>query len=115
MNTTLIKLFNSALVENTTRTFAEVNAKGAPSSDYVRVGLAFVGILVYAFALKTIGFILLTVVFLPFEMFILCPDERRSKKELIRLIIISVIFTIVVFFLFRYGFKILLPAGLFSL
>ena len=48
-------------------------------------------------------------------MFILAPEERRGKKDVIQLLITDVLFTFVVFFLFRYGFKIVLPAGIFTI
>ena len=48
-------------------------------------------------------------------MMVLSPDDERGKKQAILLAVIDVVFTLVVFFLFRYGFKIVLPAGIFSI
>lgn len=83
--------------------------------DYRRVLTSFVSILVYVFVLQPVGFIVSTLIYLPVQMLILSPDEKRAKKDLIQLLITSVIFTFVVFFLFRYGFKIVLPAGIFTI
>ena len=48
-------------------------------------------------------------------MLVLSPDDERDKKHIIILAVIDIIFTMVVFFLFRYGFKIVLPAGIFTI
>ena len=65
--------------------------------------------------LQPVGFILSTMVYLLLQMLVLSPDDERDPKHIIRLVIIDVIFTLVVFFLFRYGFKIVLPAGIFTI
>ncbi|MPM75966.1 hypothetical protein SDC9_122961 [bioreactor metagenome] len=85
------------------------------SPDYKRVLISFLLILVYVFVFKPVGFILSTCAYLPVQMFVLAPEDRRSIKDILKLAVISVIFTFVVFVLFRYGFKIILPAGLFTI
>lgn len=94
---------------------AQAEAEGTEQLDYKRVLLSFIIILVYVFLLKPVGFILSTMVYLPIQMFILAPAEKRGRKDLIQLLVIDVIFTFIVFFLFRYGFKIVLPAGIFTI
>ena len=94
---------------------AQAEAEGPEKADYKRVLTSFIIILVYVFALKSVGFIISTLVYLPVQMFILAPEERRGKKNVIQLLITDVLFTFVVFFLFRYGFKIVLPAGIFTI
>lgn len=84
-------------------------------AEYKRVLLSLLLSLAYVFLLQPVGFILSTLVYLFFQMMVLAPDEKRTKKEAIRCAIIVVIFTFVVFFLFRYGFKIILPRGIFSI
>ena len=94
---------------------AQAEAEGPEKADYKRVLTSFIIILVYVFVLKSVGFIISTLVYLPDQMFILAPEERRGKKDVIQLLITDVLFTFVVFFLFRYGFKIVLPAGIFTI
>ena len=94
---------------------AQAEAEGPEKADYKRVLTSFIIILVYVFVLKSVGFIISTLVYLPVQMFILAPEERRGKKNVIQLLITDVLFTFVVFFLFRYGFKIVLPAGIFTI
>ncbi|MGN0268538.1 MAG: tripartite tricarboxylate transporter TctB family protein [Lachnospiraceae bacterium] len=94
---------------------AAAEAAGAPDCDYVRVLSSFIAILIYVFVLQPVGFILSTVVFLPVEMWILSPNDKRGLKDTAILALIGVVFTFAVFFLFRYGFKIVLPAGIFTI
>ena len=83
--------------------------------DYKRVLLSALLVLIYVFVLQPVGFIVSTLVYLPLQMLVLSPDDQRGKKQIIQLLIIDVIFTMIVFFLFRYGFKIVLPAGIFTI
>ena len=94
---------------------AQAEAEGPEKADYKRVLTSFIIILVYVFVLKSVGFIISTLVYLPVQMFILAPEERRGKKNVYQLLLTDVLFTFVVFFLFRYGFKIVLPAGIFTI
>lgn len=94
---------------------AELESAEIPDCDYKRVLSSIILVLVYVFALSPVGFILSTMVYLVLQMLVLAPDEVRTKKETIKLAIISVVFTLIVFFLFRYGFKIVLPAGIFTI
>ena len=94
---------------------AEVDANPPADVDYKRMLLSLILILVYVFALKPVGFILTTLVYLPIQMYALADAEHRGKKDIIMLLVIDVVFTIAVFFLFRYGFKIVLPQGIFTI
>lgn len=102
-------------VKNLKQRTAEAEAAKPEENDYKRVLVSFILILVYVFILKPAGFIVSTLLYLPLQMFFLAPDEQKGKKDIIKLVIIDVFFTFVVFFLFRYGFKIVLPAGIFTI
>ena len=67
---------------------------------------------IYVNVLKPVGFLISTFVYLTLQMIVLAPNDKRTKKEIIKYVIINLIFTVVVYVLFRYGFKIILPAGL---
>jgi len=97
-------------------TSAELDASGyKDTSDYKRVLSSLVAAIVYVNVLKPVGFIISTLVYLFLQIYILAPDKSRTKKDIITYAIIDVVFTIVVYLLFRYVFKIVLPAGLFAL
>lgn len=102
-------------VKNFKLNAAEAEKAGPENLDYKRVLMSFILILVYVYALQPVGFIISTIVYLPVQMFILAPADQRDQKSIIQLAVISVLFTFVVFFLFRYGFKIVLPAGIFTI
>lgn len=112
----LILVLSVILLISTIRNFkakaAELEGVEPEKYDYPRVIISFLLVLVYAFVLKNVGFIICTLVYLPIQMFVLSPEDKRSKKDIILYLVIDVIFTIAVYFLFRYGFKILLPAGI---
>ena len=93
----------------------DLEAQEPPKCDYKRVLASMVLMLLYVCYMKPIGFIVSTLVFLFLQMCVLCPDDKRNGKEIARLAVITVIFVFAVFFLFRYGFKIVLPAGIFTI
>ena len=99
-----------SMAKNAGKELSEEVSQDAP--DYKRVLISFLLILIYVFVMKPIGFIVSTCVYLPLQMLVLAPDEGRKP---VFLTIISVLFTLGVFFLFRYGFKIVLPAGIFTI
>ncbi len=112
----LIIILAALLLVNTLRDF-KLNAEGAEKAgpeecDYKRVLASLVSSVVYVNVLKPVGFILSTLIYLFLQIFILAPDDQRKPKNLIFYAVLDVIFTLIVYFLFRYGFKIVLPAGL---
>lgn len=102
-------------LKNMKQKIADAEASPAENCDYVRMILSTILILIYVFTLKPIGFLITTMVYLPLQMYVMGNSEQRGKKNIITYIVTSVIFTFVVFFLFRYGFKIVLPAGIFTI
>lgn len=94
---------------------AELEGKTLEKCDYKRVILSIILVLVYVNIMKPVGFIISTFAYLVCQMYVLAPDENRTKKDIVLLVVISVIFTLIVYFLFRYGFKILMPAGILAL
>lgn len=100
---------------NFKRHAAEIDPASLPECDYVRVLSSIILVLIYVFALQPVGFIVTTLVFLPLQMLVLAPEDSRNKKGVIQILIIDVVFTLFVFMLFRYAFKIVLPAGIFTI
>ncbi len=102
-------------VKNFKKNAEAAEASGKDEADYKRVIGSLILALAYVNLLKPIGFIVCTLVYLFCQIFVLAPDSRRTKKDLIQYLILDVVFTFVVYFLFRYGFTIVLPQGIFSL
>ena len=102
-------------MKNFKQHLADVENAKVEECEYKQMLLSLLLILVYVFTLQPIGFIITTIVYLPLQMLVLAGEGNRTKKEIITTVVTSVIFTFVVFFLFRYGFKIVLPAGIFTI
>ena len=109
----LMLLFSS--IKNFKANAAKAEAMPADTSDYKRVLASLVLVVIYVNILAPIGFIVSTLGYLFLQIIVLAPDDRRTAKNILMYAIVDVIFVLVVFFLFRYGFKIVLPSGIFSL
>ena len=109
----LILLFTS--LKNFKRNAAKAETMPADTSDYKRVLASLVLVVIYVNILAPVGFILSTLGYLFLQILVLAPDYRRTGKNILLYAVIDVVFVFVVFFLFRYGFKIVLPSGIFTL
>ena len=94
---------------------ARAEAEGAESCDYKRVVESLILMAIYVFIFKSIGFLVSTLIYLPLQIIVLSPNSERTAKGIIKEVVVSVIFTFVVYFLFRYGFSIVLPDGIFAI
>lgn len=81
-------------------------------SDYRRVITSLILVLLYVFLLRPVGFIVCTLVYLFCQIYVLAPESSRTRKDVITYLVIDVIFTLIVYYLFRIGFKIILPTGI---
>jgi hypothetical protein len=97
------------------KTVSEECKEYKDDSEYKRVILSLLLCIAYVFLLAPLGFIISTLLYLGFQIYVLAPDDKRTKRDVVTYVIIDVIFTVVVFFLFRYGFTIVLPAGIFTI
>lgn len=109
----LMLLFNA--IKNFKHNAAKAESAPADTSDYKRVLGSLVLIVIYVNILAPVGFILSTLGYLFLQILVLAPNDRRSAKDILIYAVIDIVFVFAVFFLFRYGFKIVLPAGLFAL
>ena len=97
------------------KTVSEEYKEYKDDSEYKRVILSLLLCIAYVFLLAPLGFIISTLLYLGFQIYVLAPDDKRTKRDVVTYVIIDVLFTVVVFFLFRYGFTIVLPAGIFTI
>lgn len=77
--------------------------------EYLRVLATIVSFTVYVALMESVGFILTSVVYLFVQMCILATKEQRNY---ILFAVISVVFNVAVYFLFRNGLNVMLPAGI---
>ena len=90
-------------------TMTNVKAGAAQvKGDTFAVISTFALMIVYALALPVVGFSLSTMVYLFLQISLLAPAKKRNLKLYA---IIAVVFTMIVFFIFRLGLSMLLPRG----
>ena len=88
---------------------AEEGGEAEQKSEYDHVLLSFLLLIAYVMLLDLVGFLLMTALYLFFQMLVLAPKEKR-KPALFA--IIAVICAVTVFFVFRRAFEIQLPLGI---
>lgn len=69
-------------------------------------------IALYIFALKPVGFVISTFVYLVAQMSVLAPREKRTRKNMVLFVVISLITSIIVYLVFVKVFYLMLPAGI---
>ncbi|HWP51763.1 MAG TPA: tripartite tricarboxylate transporter TctB family protein [Clostridia bacterium] len=74
--------------------------------------LTFLLLIVYVGLLKTVGFLIMSVLFIIGLTFLLLPKEERSVKKCIEVLMVAVLFTVVIYLIFVKGFHLTLPVGI---
>lgn len=74
--------------------------------------ITFAMLIVYVALLDSIGFIIMSSLFIFCMTLLLIPEEKRQRKQLIMIAGIAVSFSVVVYLLFVEGFALTLPAGI---
>lgn len=69
-------------------------------------------IAVYVLLMDSIGFVIMTFVYLMAQMYVLAPKEKRNKKNILLFLIISLISSLGIYLLFVRVFFLMLPAGI---
>lgn len=77
--------------------------------EYIRVVLTIAAFTIYVFVLSSVGFLPSTIVYLFAQMIILAPKEKRNY---LLFGVIAVVFSTVVYFLFRNALNVMLPTGI---
>lgn len=80
--------------------------------EYRPVIYTFLLLLLYTQLLRSIGFLITTVVYLFLQFNVLAPLDQRGRKHQTLYGIISLITTVVVYYLFRNGLQVMLPSGI---
>ena len=86
---------------------AEPKEKG--SGKLAQVLLTFVLLFVYDLLLKTVGFVILTPVYLFLQMLLIAPKDKRKP---VWFVVLGMLTTAVIYMIFTWGFSIILPMGL---
>lgn len=98
----------------------EAEQKGDTEEDHTRKRvvaqtiLSFIYIILFNLFLKQIGFLIMAPLYLFIQMSTIAPREKRKLKDILRYLIIAVVVTAAVYYVFTYGFKIVIPMGIFK-
>lgn len=80
-------------------------------NEKAEVIASFVALTVYVALMSAVGFVPMTIVYLFFQILILTP-KHEWKKAYIPALIIGVICSVVLYYVFRYHLNVLLPQGI---
>lgn len=69
-------------------------------------------IALYIFALKPVGFIITTLAYLVMQMYVLAPKDERTRGNMAVFVVVSLITSVAVYFIFTKVFYLMLPAGI---
>ena len=83
--------------------------------EWIPTLLSFANIIVYVLIFKPVGFIISTFIFLVAQMWIMSPVRKPSLKQAGIWVLIAVITTLAIYFLFTKAFSMPLPKGILSL
>lgn len=67
---------------------------------------------VYVLLMKPLGFVIATFIYLVVQMYVLTPKEKRTRKNVVLFVVISLIASLAIYLLFVRVFYLMLPAGI---
>lgn len=78
--------------------------------DYPTVFKTLALVLLYTALMEPVGFLITTALYLYVQFIVLTPAEQKVKH--LRYALIAVVSAVLIFYIFRHGFDLLLPVGL---
>lgn len=105
------------MIKNGREQKSAVAADSKPTENHKKLNipilLTIAILIVYPLLLESVGFIILTSLYLFCQIFLLLPKGSiRIKKEVITATAVAVLFSLLLYFLFNKVFQIILPAGI---
>ena len=95
-------------VEEDNKEIEEVTDK----PNYINTILVFGSFGLYLILLEQVGFIISTILYLSSQMYILAPKEDKTSKKILIYTVISIIVTMIIYWIFAEGFQLVLPRGM---
>lgn len=90
----------------------KADGQALAKTDFTAVLETFALIVAYVAVMQWAGFLLSTMIYLFLQMMILAPKDKRKP---VVFFIVSVGFTAIVYYAFRYGLDLMLPQGILDL
>ena len=91
---------------------AESGQKKSARGGFLPLCLTVALLFLYVALWETVGFIVMTFIYLTLQFIIFCPTAKRSAKTYGLFAAISVVATAIVYFVFSSGFHLTLPVGI---
>lgn len=88
---------------------AEANVIKPSKIDFLCVFETLALSAIYVATLSSLGFLIATIIYLFFQMSVLCPKEEYKP---VLFLVISLISSAAIYIIFRYGLRLMLPQGL---
>ena len=110
--TCILSFFQIRAGFRTMRSFQPNEGAEEEKPEYLRVLATIAAFTVYVFVIEPAGFLLSSIVYLFAQITILAPKEKRGIKGIILFAVIAVVVCVAVYFIFRFGLNVMLPAGI---
>lgn len=92
----------------------EVSGKKRKLPVEPEILLTFLFLILYVGLLESVGFIIMSVLFVMGIAYILLPYDKRTKKMYLIILVSGTIFTVAITLIFVKGFSLTLPMGIFG-
>lgn len=112
----LVELYNEKKKIDKTISIKKVDVDNIEDEKIGRkeVVMTFIFLLAYIVLLNPLGFILSSIIFLIGEMLVLTYKDDR-KSNLAKIILLSIIFSLTIYFIFTKGLGLILPRGVINI
>ena len=91
---------------------ANTSEKKTVQGNYAALGITVLLLLLYVALWQSVGFVIMTFVYLTLQFIVFCPTAKRSVKTYLLFAAIAAIATAAIYLIFSMGFNLTLPSGI---
>lgn len=91
---------------------ATAEEEQADKPEYKRVAATLIALIVFVALMDKVGFLVMSILYLPVQMFILAPKEKQNRKNILLYAGIGIVAAVAIYFLFVNAFHVMLPKGI---
>ena len=84
----------------------------ADKPEYKRVAATLIALIIFVALMDKVGFLVMSILYLPVQMFILAPKEKQNRKNILLYVGIGIVAAAAIYFLFVNAFHVMLPKGI---
>ena len=90
----------------------DLNEPEEDEPEYNRMSASLIAFSVYVLFMDIVGCLIMSILYLPIQIYMLAPEEKQDKKHMAYYILIGTSCSFLIYYTFVYGFRIILPHGL---